>query len=68
MIFAVVVLLCDLIPKLLALSTAYRISAFGVLTLRMMMPLLDRVGHFLENASTFLIDRFTPANCVCDRR
>jgi CBS domain containing-hemolysin-like protein len=60
-IFAIVVLLCDLIPKLLALSTAYRISAFGVLTLRIMMPLLDRVGHFLENASTFLIDRFTPA-------
>ena len=60
-IFALVVLLCDLIPKLLALSTAYRISAVGVFTLKVMMPLLDRVGHLLENASTLVIDRLTPA-------
>ncbi len=60
-IFAVVVLLCDLIPKLLAISTAYRISAVGVFTLKVMMPLLDRVGHLLENASTTVIDRLTPA-------
>jgi putative hemolysin len=60
-IFALIVLLCDLIPKLLALSTAYRISAVGVLTLKVMMPLLDRVGHLLEQASTLVIDRLTPA-------
>ena len=60
-IFALVVLLCDLIPKLLALSTAYRISALGVFTLKVMMPLLDRVGSLLENASTLVIDRLTPA-------
>lgn len=60
-IFALVVLPCDLIPKLLALSTAYRISAVGVFTLKVMMPLLDRVGHLLENASTLVIDRLTPA-------
>jgi CBS domain containing-hemolysin-like protein len=60
-IFAVVVVLCDLIPKLLALSTAYRISALGVFTLKAMMPLLDRVGQWLESASNFVIDRLTPA-------
>jgi CBS domain containing-hemolysin-like protein len=60
-IFAVVVLVCDLIPKLLALSTAYRISALGVFTLKLTMPLLDRVGQFLENASNAIIDRLTPA-------
>ncbi len=60
-IFAVVVLLCDLIPKLLALSTAYRISALGVFTLKVMMPLLDRVGQFLENSSNAILDRLTPA-------
>jgi CBS domain containing-hemolysin-like protein len=60
-IFALVVLLCDLIPKLLALSTAYRISALGVFALKLMMPLLDRVGHLLENASALVIDRLTPA-------
>jgi putative hemolysin len=60
-IFAVVVVLCDLIPKLLAISTAYRISALGVFTLKAMMPLLDRVGQSLENASNLVIDRLTPA-------
>jgi CBS domain containing-hemolysin-like protein len=60
-IFAVVVLLCDLIPKLLALSTAYRISTLGVFTLKATMPLLDRVGQGLEKASSLVIDRLTPA-------
>jgi len=61
-IFAVIVVLCDLIPKLLALSTAYRISAVGVFTLKVMMPLLDRVGQLLENASSVVIDHLTPAS------
>ncbi len=60
-IFALIVIFCDLIPKLLALSTAYRISALGVFTLKVMMPLLDQVGHRLENASNLVIDRLTPA-------
>ncbi|HEY1582275.1 MAG TPA: hemolysin family protein [Chthoniobacterales bacterium] len=60
-IFTLVVVLCDLIPKLLAISTAYRISALGVFTLKVMMPLLDRVGHRLESASNSVIDRLTPA-------
>src|SRR5712691_8507081 len=61
-IFAVIVLLCDLTPKLLALSKPYRLSAVGVFTLQVMMPLLDRVGHVLENVSTVIIDRLTPAH------
>ena len=60
-IFALVVLLCDLIPKLLALSTAYRMSALGVFTLKVMTPPLDRVGRLLENASNAVINRLTPA-------
>jgi CBS domain containing-hemolysin-like protein len=60
-IFALVVLLCDLIPKLLALSTAYRMSTLGVFTLKVMTPPLDRVGRLLENASTAVINRLTPA-------
>jgi len=59
-IFAIVVLLCDLIPKLLALSAPYRLSALGVFTLKALMPLLDRVGDLLEFASTALIKRLTP--------
>ena len=48
-IFAVVVLLCDLIPKLLALSAPYRLSAVGALTLQIAMPLLDRMGRGLDS-------------------
>ncbi len=61
-IFAIVVLLCDLIPKLLALSAPYRLSSVGALTLRILMPLLERVGHRLERVSTFVIDLLTPAH------
>ncbi len=61
-IFAIVVLLCDLIPKLLALSAPYRLSSVGALTLRISMPLLERVGHRLERVSTFVIDLLNPAH------
>ena len=59
-IFAIVVLLCDLIPKLLALTAPYRLSALGVYTLKALMPLLDRVGHLLEQVSTGIVNRLTP--------
>jgi len=59
-IFTIVVLLCDLIPKLLALSAPYRLSTIGALMLRASMPLLDRVGRTLENASAKIVDRLTP--------
>jgi CBS domain containing-hemolysin-like protein len=59
-IFAIVVLLCDLIPKLLALTAPYRLSALGVFTLKAFMPLLDRVGHLLERVSTGIVNRLTP--------
>ncbi|HVF70642.1 MAG TPA: hemolysin family protein [Chthoniobacterales bacterium] len=61
-IFAIVVVVCDLIPKLLALSAPYRLSALGVFTLKTMMPLLDRVGRVLEAASTAIVDRLTPVH------
>lgn len=61
-IFALLVLLCDLIPKLLALSAPYRLSAIGVLTLRISIPLLDRVGRGLETLSTALLDLLTPSH------
>ena len=60
-IFTIVVLLCDLIPKLFALSLPYRLSAIGVWTLRAILPLLDRVGNVLEKISEALVDRVIPA-------
>jgi putative hemolysin len=61
-IFAIVVLLCDLIPKLLALSAPYRLSAIGAFALQVSMPLLDRVGNGLERASAFVVDLLTPSH------
>ncbi|HZR77959.1 MAG TPA: hemolysin family protein [Chthoniobacterales bacterium] len=60
LIFGIVVVLCDLIPKLIALAAPYRLSALGAFTLQRSVHLLDRVGHALENASTAVVDRLTP--------
>src|SRR5881392_1668708 len=61
-IFAVVVLFCDFIPKLLALSAPYRLSAIGALTLQIAMPLLDRMGRGLETVSAYVVDLLTPVH------
>jgi len=61
-IFAIIVLLCDLIPKLLALSAPYRLSTVGAIALQASMPLLDRVGRTLENGSAFVVDLLTPTH------
>jgi putative hemolysin len=61
-IFAVLVLLCDFIPKLLALSAPYRLSAISALTLQISMPLLDRIGRGLETVSAYVVDLLTPAH------
>src|SRR5436853_7128771 len=43
LIFAIVVLLCDLVPKLIALAAPYRLSTIGAFTLQTSVRLLDRV-------------------------
>jgi putative hemolysin len=60
-IFAIVVLLCDLIPKLLAISAPYRLSTIGAFALQISMPLLDRIGRSLESVSARVVDLFTPS-------
>src|SRR6266851_6732736 len=52
LIFAIVVLLCDLVPKLIALAAPYRLSTFGAFVLQASVGLLDRVGRILESVST----------------
>ncbi len=61
-IFAVVVLLCDLAPKLMALAAPTRLSAIGAFTLQIAMPFLDRIGRGLETVSEYVIDHLTPAH------
>jgi len=60
-VFAIVVLVCDLIPKLLALSAPYRLSTIGAFALQISMPLLDRIGRGLESVSARVVDLFTPS-------
>src|SRR5205809_5116553 len=62
LIFAIVVLLCDLIPKLLALSVPYKLSAIGAFALQISMPLLDRIGRGLETVSAYVVNLLTPAH------
>ena len=60
-IFALIALVCDLIPKLVATSAPYRLSAIGVFTLRAVMPLLGRVGDVLEKISEAFVRLITPS-------
>ncbi|HEX4653656.1 MAG TPA: hemolysin family protein [Candidatus Udaeobacter sp.] len=59
-IFGVVVLVCDLLPKLLALSAPYRLSALSAFMLQISIPLLDRMGRGLETVSGYIVDLLTP--------
>ncbi len=59
-IFAIIVLVCDLLPKLFALSAPYRLSTVGVFAVRALMPVLVRVGDLLEAISDVIITRLTP--------
>lgn len=60
-IFTVMVVVCDLVPKILALSASYRISTIGAFALNLSMPLLDRVGHTLEEFSNNIVNFLIPA-------
>src|SRR5438876_908005 len=60
LIFAIVILLCDLVPKLIALAAPYRLSTVGAFVLQASVGLLDRVGRILESVSTAIVDLLTP--------
>src|SRR5437764_7518482 len=59
-IFTIVVVVCDLIPKLLALSAPYRLAVIGAFTRQVSMRLLERVGYALETVSTRVANLFSP--------
>ena len=62
LIFALVVLVCDLIPKLLALTQTYRFAKLGVRVMRIIMPVVDPVARGLQRVSERLADLVTPAS------
>ncbi len=59
-IFAIVVFLCDLVPKLVALGEPYRIATIGVRVVRLAMPAFDPLSHRLQLWSEKLADALTP--------
>src|SRR3954464_9107966 len=60
-IFGIVVFLCDLVPKVVALVEPYRIAKLGVTVMRVVMPIVDPVASFLQRIAEFLAERLTPA-------
>jgi putative hemolysin len=62
LIFTLVVLVCDLIPKLLALTQTYRFAKLGVRVMRVLMPVVDPIAHGLQRVSERLADLVTPAS------
>ena len=59
-VFAVIVIVCDLIPKLLALAEPYRLAKLGVRVMAALMPVLDPVARVLQRVSERLADALTP--------
>ncbi len=59
-LFALIVLACDLTPKVIALAKPYSLSKLGVIFLRVLMPGLDPVCRVLQRASERIADAITP--------
>lgn len=59
-VFAWIVFVCDLIPKLVALAQTYRISKVGVRVMQVLLPIFDPVASVLQRVSEWMADAFTP--------
>jgi len=59
-IFAVVVLLGDLLPKMVALRAPFRVAAWGARFLNSLLPALDPVCRLLQRASEAVAGALTP--------
>jgi len=60
-IFALVVFVCDLLPKLAALANPYRFAKLGVRVLSPLMIVLDPVARLLQRISERVAEIVTPA-------
>lgn len=59
-IFALVVLACDLIPKLVALALPYRVARIGGIVFSKLLPVLDPVCAVLQNWSDGIANKIAP--------
>ena len=62
LIFALIVFVCDLVPKLLALADCYRFSRLGVRVMQAIMPVVDPIARALQRISERLADAITPSS------
>ncbi|HEV7404209.1 MAG TPA: hemolysin family protein [Chthoniobacteraceae bacterium] len=60
-IFGIVVFLCDLVPKVVALVEPYRIAKLGVSVMRVVMPIVDPVAIHLQRFAEAMAGLLTPA-------
>ncbi len=60
-IFAIVVVVCDLLPKVAALADPYRFAKVGARVLQPLMVILDPVSRLLERISDRIAEAITPA-------
>ena len=62
LIFALIVFVCDLVPKLLALADCYRFARLGVSVMQFIMPVVDPIARWLQRVSENLADAITPSS------
>lgn len=62
LIFALIVFVCDLVPKLLALAETYRVASVGLRVMRGLMLVFDPLARALQKVSEKLADALTPAS------
>ena len=62
LIFALVVFVCDLVPKLLALADSQRFARLGVAVMQVIMPVVDPIARALQRISERLADAITPSS------
>ena len=62
LIFALIVFVCDLVPKLLALADCYRFARLGVRVMQVIMPIVDPIARTLQRISERLADAITPSS------
>lgn len=60
-VFAVVVVTCDLLPKMVALAAPIRTTRLGLPLVKMLIPVMEPVCAVLRRWSERLVGRITPA-------
>ena len=60
-LFALIAIVCDLGPKVIALGEPYRLAKVGARVMGILLPILDPVSRVLQRWSEWMADALTPA-------